>query len=35
MVDIFKKLNISKSTLYKYLRHRNVPISYCAHPHFS
>ena len=28
VVDICTKLNISKSTLYKYLRHRNVPISY-------
>lgn len=26
--DICKKLSISKSTLYKYLRHRNVPITY-------
>jgi DNA invertase Pin-like site-specific DNA recombinase len=28
VVDICSKLGISKSTLYKYLRHRNVPISY-------
>lgn len=28
VVEICKKLSISKSTLYKYLRHRNVPISY-------
>ena len=28
VIDICKKLSISKSTLYKYLRHRNVPISY-------
>lgn len=28
VVDICKKLSISKSTLYKYLRHRNVPITY-------
>lgn len=27
VMDICKKLNISKSTLYKYLRHRNVTIS--------
>jgi DNA invertase Pin-like site-specific DNA recombinase len=27
VIDICKKLSISKSTLYKYLRHRNVPIS--------
>lgn len=27
VMDICKKLNISKSTLYKYLRHRNVNIS--------
>jgi DNA invertase Pin-like site-specific DNA recombinase len=27
VIQITKKLNISKSTLYKYLRHRNVPIS--------
>ena len=28
VIDICKKLSISKSTLYKYLRHRNVPITY-------
>jgi len=28
VIDICGKLNISKSTLYKYLRHRNVDISY-------
>lgn len=28
VVDICKKLSISKSTLYKYLRYRNVPITY-------
>lgn len=28
MINICKKLSISKSTLYKYLRHRNVPITY-------
>lgn len=27
VVEICKRLSISKSTLYKYLRHRNVPIS--------
>jgi DNA invertase Pin-like site-specific DNA recombinase len=27
VLEICKKLSISKSTLYKYLRHRNVPIS--------
>lgn len=28
VIDICKKLSISKSTLYKYLRHRNVAITY-------
>lgn len=28
VMDICKKLSISKSTLYKYLRHRNVAITY-------
>ena len=28
VIEICKKLSISKSTLYKYLRHRNVPITY-------
>lgn len=28
VVEICKKLSISKSTLYKYLRYRNVPIAY-------
>lgn len=28
VIEICKKLSISKSTLYKYLRHRNVAISY-------
>lgn len=28
VIEICKKLSISKSTLYKYLRHRDVPISY-------
>lgn len=28
VIEICRKLSISKSTLYKYLRHRNVPISY-------
>jgi DNA invertase Pin-like site-specific DNA recombinase len=28
VIEICKKLNISKSTLYKYLRYRNVSISY-------
>ncbi len=28
VMNICKKLSISKSTLYKYLRHRNVPITY-------
>jgi len=28
VIDICKKLSISKSTLYKYLSHRNVPITY-------
>ena len=28
VIDICKKLSISKNTLYKYLRHRNVAITY-------
>jgi DNA invertase Pin-like site-specific DNA recombinase len=28
VIEVCKKLSISKSTLYKYLRHRNVAISY-------
>jgi DNA invertase Pin-like site-specific DNA recombinase len=28
VIEICKKLSISKSTLYKYLRYRNVPITY-------
>lgn len=32
VIEICKKLNISKSTLYKYLRSRNVSISYYEQP---